>query len=395
MAKLLARRFAKIAINSIKSQIELSSSGHEVLKALKSPEVTREEIVLGMRHLARNVRSQESERSLLADSEYKDLKQFVESNLDKLGPQEIVNLSFWVGSLSTQNSSELTKEGELKLLNRIKDISNDQVFTFEQILELFRNLRTWGRYSYELEKIVFNFLDQNQESISMKQVVDLLKNSMESMKSPKINFVSRLVQCIDSKGIENLNTKQSIEVFNLLSKIDEEEINRVSIVLKKIVNALTHKVNEMSEQEMLEILDLHIKMTNIARTLLVGVFNRMTKDLETRPQDYSNFFVLKSVIKIAGLIKTGEYTVPKDLKNVILNETKERIDENFVPSSDFADVILDLIVIEKALPKDLVLSLVKKTQELKRPGIWTFATIRAFELLEIPTDHLLLRVNSI
>jgi len=105
--------------------------------------------------------------------------------------------------------------------------------------------------------------------------------------------------------------------------------------------------------------------------------------------------VLKSVTKLAGLIKTGEYTIPKDLKNVILNETKERIDENFVPSSDFADVILDLIVIEKALPKDLVLSLVKKTQELKRPGIWTFATIRAFELLEIPTDHLLLRVNSI
>lgn len=163
---------------SIQLSIRLSRANgfHEVLEILNNSNVNMNHRSFGLRIISRHLKHHKSNFDWQRDPRLLALIRKVEQEIEKLGIQEVCDLSFFMRvCCEIHNYNLFPKTSETRYIERVLDLLSQSAFTTRQLISVSYDLSMLGRSSYKIDEALIKVLKNKNDVINIDEIRQIMR----------------------------------------------------------------------------------------------------------------------------------------------------------------------------------------------------------------------------
>ncbi|CAD8079378.1 unnamed protein product [Paramecium sonneborni] len=276
-----------------------------------------EHIVLSMKMLGK------FSRQIHSDNKFLEITNKLNDIVDQLTEYDVVDVLFCLRKFrSSRVPINITNQTQNQLFQRIKQMSDKQMFSFKNMCNIYYDLSFLNHYTESLVKSI------SEQMLTSKQLSPFIIIQLLSTIVIKINhcIISKYDQVILTNSIKVLDTQldsfdleQKSFVFKLCAEVKFQNLPpkfQLPIQLKKIQDNLSDKVDQLQEESVINIFKAYECLPKqFDFYLLRNLRDIIIRTLEQNPQSLNNQFLIQIAER---MIKLSHRISLDNIKRVLI-----------------------------------------------------------------------------
>ncbi|CAD8077735.1 unnamed protein product [Paramecium sonneborni] len=319
-------RFGFATYESLVQKLSSADSPASILQIFQQNKdiFKQEHVVLSLRMLGRY------SRQLGRDNNYSELTSKLNDIVDQLSEYDVIDVLFWLRKFRQNRiQTNFSSQAQIKLFQRIQQMSENQMFSFRNMCNVYYDLSMLNHSNDQLAKQI------SEQLLTTKQLSPFLIIQLFSSLVVKVNFCSiskndilvlnNAVKVVEGL-LEELDIEQKSQLFKCLSEIQFQNLSpKFSLpkLLKQVKDLLLQKIELLQEDSVLNIFKAYSHLPKYFDQDLIKELREMIiTTIEQNPNNLSSKFL---VILIDRIQNYPNQKQPQDLIKKVIEELTQRI----------------------------------------------------------------------
>lgn len=276
------------------------------------------------------------------------------TNIHNLDARNVYNLLSWY---TETQFKEVNKDFEVltKIISSVEKHITNGNFSMKELLDIGIRFREMGYFSRSLANRLFDNIS-SEKSLNLEEGIKLLEGLSRFKVSNSASLNIALLNKLSEIPEEQYDTFSASLVLKYLAQLSIQSQYRESIHYSvKLLRMLEYKINDLTMQEMNNILDFYSNTPIFSRDLLYKTYEKACILLET--SSISTDELLHLVKTIGRMVYTGTIC-PSDFREKLRKYICKQ--DQGINSKDYSELILGLNQFTAYLPENLSESLLNR-----------------------------------
>ncbi|CAK76456.1 unnamed protein product (macronuclear) [Paramecium tetraurelia] len=305
-----------------------------------------EHVVLSLRVLGR------FSRQIQSDNNISEITSKLNDMVGQLSEYDVVDVLFWLRKFrSNRIPTNITNQTQNQLFQRVQQMTDNQMFSFRNMCNIYFDLSTLNHYNETLVKSI------SEQMLKSKQLSPFLITQLLSTVTIKINHcnLSKYDQVILTNSIkllddllDSFDIEQKSLLFKVCAEVQFQNLPPkfyLPIQVKKIKDQLLEKAVQLPEESVINIFRAYDYLPRQFEVdLLRELKDKILTTLELNPSNLSNRFLIQIAER---MIKMTNQRIPQDAIKKVLIEVCSRISNKTIDASSMSSLIMALMEYKK------------------------------------------------
>ncbi|CAD8163835.1 unnamed protein product [Paramecium octaurelia] len=302
----------------------------------------QEHVVLSLRMLGRY------SRQLRHDNNYSELTGKLNEIVDQLTEYDIIDVLFWLRKFR-QNKipTNFQQQAQIKLFERIQQMSENQMFSFRNMCNVYFDLSLLNHSNDQLAKSISEQLLTTKQ-LSPFLIIQLFSSLVVKVNSCSISrndilILNNAVKVVEGL-LEELDVEQKSLLFKSLAEIQFQNLGpkfAMPNLVKQVKELLLQKIELLQEDSVLNIFKAYASLPRYFENDLIKELKDMiVTTIEQNPNNLSSKFLVHLIERI---INNHSSRFPQEMVNKIIGELTERIQKKEVEPQLISQLCINLL----------------------------------------------------
>ncbi|CAD8156267.1 unnamed protein product [Paramecium pentaurelia] len=341
-------RFGFATYESLIQKLSSADSPSTILQIFQQNKdlFKQEHVVLSLRMLGRY------SRQLGHDNNYSELTGKLNDIVDQLTEYDVIDVLFWLRKFR-QNKipTNFQQQAQIKLFQRIQQMSENQMFSFRNMCNVYFDLSLLNHSNDQLAKSI------SEQLLVTKQLSPFLIIQLFSSLVVKVNncavskndisILNNAVKVVEGL-LEELDIEQKSLLFKNLAEVQFQNIGpKYSIpnLVKQVKELLLQKIELLQEDSVLNIFKAYQSLPRyFDQDLVKELKDMIITTIEQNPNNLSSKFLVHLIERITN---SHNSRFPQDLMKKIIGELTQRIQKKEIEPQLLSQLSTSLLTYKK------------------------------------------------